>query len=176
MIRAGDNRKKIRIRNILISPYWPAMLPSMSWQERDMHVPSGPTNLPYRLFGNYFSHSSTSLDGVDVALRAVLSEVCTSIDADHIAQMVEKLTTDRFRDAMKGFSAALVVENRNAEFWWDYMTMVSILLCSHEQNVTDHGIYTYMLSSVCYHSSSGTTMSITPYGLLSTWLRCRFSR
>ena len=71
----------------------------------------------------------TYLDGVDVALRAELSEVCTSIDADHIAQMVEKLTTDRFRDAMKGFAAALVVENRNAEFWWDYMTMVSILLC-----------------------------------------------
>ena len=33
MIRAGDNGKKIRMRNILISPYWPAMLPSMSWQE-----------------------------------------------------------------------------------------------------------------------------------------------
>ena len=129
MIRAGDNGKKIKMRNILISPYWPAMLPSMSWQERDMRVPSGPTNLPYRLFGNYSSHSSTSLDGVDVALRAVLSEVCTSIDADHIAQMVEKLTTDSFRDAIKGFTAALVVENPNAEFWWDYMTMVSILLC-----------------------------------------------
>ena len=129
MIRAGDNGKKFRMRNIFISPYCPAMLPSMSWQERDMHVQSGPTNLPHRLFGNYSSHSSTSLDGVDVALRAELSEVCTSIDADHIAQMVEKLTTDRFRDAMKGFSVALVVENRNAEFWWDYMTMVSILLC-----------------------------------------------
>ena len=35
----------------------------------------------------------TYLDGVDVALRVELSEVCTSIDADHIAQMVDKLTT-----------------------------------------------------------------------------------
>ncbi len=35
----------------------------------------------------------TYLDGVDVALRAELSEVCTYIDADHIAQMVDKLTT-----------------------------------------------------------------------------------
>ena len=71
----------------------------------------------------------TYLDGVDVAQRAELSEVCTSIDADHIAHMVDKLTTGSFRDAMKWFPAALVVENPNAEFWWDYMTMVSILLC-----------------------------------------------
>ena len=55
----------------------------------------------------------TYLDGVDVALRAELSEVCTSIDADHMAQMVDKLTIGGFRDAMKGFAAALVVENQN---------------------------------------------------------------
>ena len=69
------------------------------------------------------------MDGIDVTLRAELSEVCTSIDADHIAQMVDKLTTGSFRDAMKVFPAVRVVENPNAEFWWDYMTMVSILLC-----------------------------------------------
>ena len=62
--------------------------------------------------------------------RAVLSEVCTSIDGDQSAQMVEKLTTGSFRDAMKAFAAALAVENPNAEFWWDYLTMVSIRLCS----------------------------------------------
>ena len=39
----------------------------------------------------------TYLDGVDVALRAELLEVCTSIDADHIAQMVDKLTTGFLR-------------------------------------------------------------------------------
>ena len=33
---------------------------------------------------------------------------------------------------------------------------------SHERNVMDHGISTYMLSSVCYNSSSGTTVLITP--------------
>ena len=71
----------------------------------------------------------TYLDGIDVTLRAELSKVCTSIDADHIAHMVDKLTTGSFWDAMKGFPAVLVVENENAEFWWDYMTMVSILLC-----------------------------------------------
>ncbi len=38
--------------------FWEAMLRTISWQERDMHVPSGPTHLPYRLFGNYSSHSS----------------------------------------------------------------------------------------------------------------------
>ncbi len=38
-------------------------------------------------------HLYTYLDGVDVALRAELSEVCTCIDADHNAQMVDKLTT-----------------------------------------------------------------------------------
>ena len=29
----------------------------------------------------------------------------------------------------------------------------------------DHGISTYMLSSVCYHSSSGATILITPVGV-----------
>ena len=43
--------------------------------------------------------------------------------------MVDKLTIGSFRDGMKGFAATLVVENPNAEFWWDYMAMVSILLC-----------------------------------------------
>ena len=71
----------------------------------------------------------TYLDGVDVALRTALSEVCTSIDADHIAQMVDKLTTCSFRGAMEGFAAAVVVEYPNAEFWWEYMTAVSILIC-----------------------------------------------
>ena len=71
----------------------------------------------------------TYLDGVDVELRAALSEVCTSIDADHIALMVDKLTTGSFRSAMKGFATAVVVENLNSEFWWEYMTAVSILIC-----------------------------------------------
>ena len=42
----------------------------------------------------------TYMDGIGVALKAELSEVCTSIDADHIAQMVDKLTNGSCRDAM----------------------------------------------------------------------------
>ena len=71
----------------------------------------------------------TYLDGVDVTLRDELSNVCTTIDTDHIAQIVNKLTTDRFQQPMKEFPAALAVDDPNAEFWWNYMTMVSILLC-----------------------------------------------
>lgn len=65
----------------------------------------------------------------DVTLRAELADLCQSIDADHIAQMVDKLIKDRFQQPMKEFSASLAVDNPNAAFWWDYMTMVSILLC-----------------------------------------------
>ena len=43
-------------------------------------------------------------------------------------------------------------------------------------NMMAHGISTYIISSVYYHSSSGATMLITPVGVLYTWLRCRFSR
>ena len=68
-------------------------------------------------FVGYFHCTYTYLDGVDVTLRAELSEVCTSIDADNIAQMVDTRTIGSFRDTMKGFAAALVVENPNAEFW-----------------------------------------------------------
>ena len=52
-------------------------------------------------FAGCFHCTYTYLDVVDVALAAKLSEVCTSIDTDHIAQMVDKLTTGSFRHAMK---------------------------------------------------------------------------
>ena len=71
-------------------------------------------------FAGCFHCTYTYLDGVDVALRAELSEVCTSIDADHIAQMVDKRTTGSFWYAMKRFAAGFVIENPNAELWWDY--------------------------------------------------------
>ena len=96
-------------------------------------------------FAGCFHCTYTYLDGVGVAQRAELSEVCTSIDADHIAQMVDKLTTGSFRDAMKGFAAAFVVENPNAEFRWDYMTIVSIILCftRAQRDASCHGMSTF---------------------------------
>ena len=117
-------------------------------------------------FAGCFHCTYTYLDGVDVALKAELSEVCTSLNADPIAQKVDKLTIGSFRDAMKGFVAAFVVENPNAEFWWDYVTVVSILLCftRAQRDGSCHGMSTYMLSSVCCQSSSCTTMLITPDG------------
>ena len=42
--------------------------------------------------------------------------------------MVETLSTERFRQPMKEFAEALAVDDPNAEFWWQYMTLVSILL------------------------------------------------
>lgn len=71
-------------------------------------------------------HSLTTyLDEVDVTLRAELLDLCQSVAADHIAQMVDKLTKDQYRQPMKEFAAALAVDDPNAVFWWDYMTMVS---------------------------------------------------
>ena len=42
--------------------------------------------------------------------------------------MVESLSTERFRQPMKEFAEALAVNDPNADFWWQYVTMVSILL------------------------------------------------
>ena len=69
------------------------------------------------------------LEGIDLTLRAELLHLSTVIDADHIAHMVEKLTSDRFQQAMKEFAEDLIADDPTAEFWWNYMTMVSILLC-----------------------------------------------
>jgi len=71
----------------------------------------------------------TYLDSIYTALTAELSDVCTSINADHIAQMVDKLSTDRFQQPIKDFLAALAVDDPNSKFWLNYMTMVNILLC-----------------------------------------------
>ncbi|KAK2145105.1 hypothetical protein LSH36_703g01017 [Paralvinella palmiformis] len=55
------------------------------------------TNLSYMLFGKYLFHCSIHYwMGVDDTLRAELSGVCISIDTEHIAQMVDKLTISYF--------------------------------------------------------------------------------
>ena len=42
--------------------------------------------------------------------------------------MVEKLVSETFQQSMIGFVKLLTDDNPNDAFWWDYMTMVSILL------------------------------------------------
>ncbi|KAK2138956.1 hypothetical protein LSH36_2187g00002 [Paralvinella palmiformis] len=53
----------------------------------------------------------TYLDGVGHTLTTEPSDVCTSIDTDHTAQMVDKLATDRFQRPMKEFAAALTLDD-----------------------------------------------------------------
>lgn len=45
-----------------------------------------------------------------------------------ISQMVDTLTSERFHQPILNFVKLLKEEDPNAEFWWDYMVMVSILL------------------------------------------------
>ena len=135
-----------------------------------MHVPSGSTL--QAIWQVLLPWLSTYLDGVDVTLRAELSDVCTSIDAYHIAQMVDKLTTDRFQQHMKEFAAALAVGDPNAELWWVYMTMVSILLCFtrvQRDGSWDLHLYAFKRMMTFFF------MLTTPDGVLCTWLRYRFS-
>ena len=68
------------------------------------------------------------LDSVDEGLRTELASIGTPSDTDHIEQMVEKLKSERFRQPMTDFVELLKEDDQNAEFWWDYMVMVSILL------------------------------------------------
>jgi len=56
------------------------------------------------------------MNEVDIILSVKLSYVCTSIDDDYIAQMVDKLTTDRFQYPVKEFAPVLTVDDPNAEF------------------------------------------------------------
>ena len=105
----------------------------------------------------------TYLDDVDDTLRAELSDGRISIDVDSITQMVETLSTVRFRQSMKEFAEALVVDDPNAEFWWRYMTMVSILLSfarAQRDRLWDLHLYSFK------HISSGMIMSTTPDGVL----------
>ena len=84
----------------------------------------------YRLFGNYSSHSSIrTWMGLMLHYEPNSQRSVHPLTPITLHIMVDKLTTGSFRDVMKGFAAALVVVHPNAEFWWYYITMVSILLC-----------------------------------------------
>lgn len=58
----------------------------------------------------------------------LVCEVCNYIEADHIAQMVDKLSTDWFKQRLRDF---LLLVNA---FRWGYMTMTSILLFAASQD------------------------------------------
>ena len=117
----------------------------------------------------------TCLEDVDDTTRAERTDGCTSIDVDSITQMVETLSTEISRQPMKEFAEALAVDDPNVEFWWQYMTMVSILLSFTRAQRDVCGIFTWIPSSVCCHISSGMIMSTTLDGVLCIWLRCRLS-
>ncbi|KAK2155443.1 hypothetical protein LSH36_240g02005 [Paralvinella palmiformis] len=61
--------------------------------------------------------------------HALSGYICTSIDADYIAQKVDKLTTVISQHHIKWLVVALTVDEPNTEFLWNYMTIVSIIFC-----------------------------------------------
>ncbi|KAF3851701.1 hypothetical protein F7725_013473 [Dissostichus mawsoni] len=65
--------------------------------ERGMHMPGAHKLTLHALWRLLLPRLCTYLEEVDVTLRAELSDLCQSVDADYIAQMVDKLTTDRFQ-------------------------------------------------------------------------------
>ena len=71
---------------------------------------------------------SAHLDSVDVELRAELDSLGKSSDTEAISQMVDTLASERFQQPILDFVKVLKEEDPNAEFWWNYMEMVSILL------------------------------------------------
>ena len=118
----------------------------------------------------------TYLDDIDDTLRAEVSDSCTSIDVDSITQMVETLSTERFRQPMTEFTEALAVDDPNAEFWWQYKTTVSIPLSftqAQRDGLWDLHLYSFKRMLPC--TSSGMIMSTTPDGVLCIWLICRLS-
>ena len=75
-----------------------------------------------------FPQLSAHLDSVDVELRAELDSLGPSSDTEAISQMVDTLASERFHQPILNFVKVLKEEHPNAEFWWNYMEMVSILL------------------------------------------------
>ena len=57
---------------------------------------------------------------------------------------------------------------------YDYGQHPTLLITSATWRIMPWDVH--VLSGVCCHSSSCTTMLITPDGVLYTWMRCRFSR
>ena len=84
------------------------------------------------------------LDSVDVNLRRQLTSVGMSSDSENIAHVVNIMTSDMFRQPMTDFVNLLKDEDPNAEFWWNYMEMVSILLAfTRAQRDVSWDLYLY---------------------------------
>ena len=71
---------------------------------------------------------SAHLDYVDVELRTEMDSLGMSSDTEAISQMVHTLASEKFHQPILDFVKVLKEENPNAEFWWNYMEMVRILL------------------------------------------------
>ena len=71
---------------------------------------------------------SAHLDSVDVELRAELNSHGPSSDTEAISQMIDTLASERFHQPILDFVKVLNKKYSNAEFGWNYMDMVSILL------------------------------------------------
>jgi hypothetical protein len=68
--------------------------------------------------------------------------------------MVDTLTSERFHQPILNFVKLLKEKDPNAEFWWDYMVMVNILL--YFTRAQRDGLLE--LHQYAFHSSSDMTM------------------
>ena len=71
---------------------------------------------------------SAHLDSVDVELEAELDSFGPSSNTEAISQMVDTLAYEGFHLPILDFVKVLKEAHPNAEFWWNYMKMVRILL------------------------------------------------
>ena len=56
------------------------------------------------------------MDGSYAVLKEELSHLSHTLDVDHIAQMVDKLLSDRFQQSLKGFVELLTDDILNGAF------------------------------------------------------------
>ena len=87
------------------------------------------------------------LEKVDLELMAELEELeSTKIDAAQIALLVRKLSSEKFQHTVKEFATDLIAGDPNVAFWWQYMNIVTILLCftrAHRDGLWDLHLYAF---------------------------------
>ena len=70
----------------------------------------------------------------------------TKIDAAQIALLVRKLSSEKFQHTVKEFATDLIAGDPNVAFWWQYMNIVTILLCftrAHRDGLWDLHLYAF---------------------------------